>query len=576
VLADARTVSNEELIETDVCIVGAGPVGIALARELGADGPRVCVLESGSLDSTENFQDPLDGEVTGGDYPPLSRTRLRGFGGTATVWTSEVVRDMWGGRYGPLHEVDFEQRDDVPYSGWPFERPHLEPYYERAARICEIDPLWEDASVWEEPPRAVPLPLEGGVTTRIVRHGFRSVFTKTSRDWAATAESVTFYMHARALEIETDKTGSRARRVLVASSPGRSFRVAARLFVLALGGIENPRLLLLSRGAHGAGIGNEHDLVGRFFMDHPTASCRLFPAGPQAVERMALYDLRRRGDRFAMGSLGLTDETLRRERLLNSGSLIAPNVERQMRALQSVSTLRSPVHAKRLPDGALKELRNVVLGADAVAAAAYRRLVEKRPALERTTRLWPTTRLLNTLDIGHISGWSRLPFAGRRYRSFGVFQVLEQAPEPERRITLSSTKDGFGQALPRLHWFITNRELESMRRTQEILAAAFASSGLARLVKTDELAPEGDTLRHVFPTAYHHLGTTRMHPDPSQGVVDDDCRIHGMTNLFVTGTSVFPTGGYVNPTLTAVALAVRLADHVKAILQSVPEGTADS
>jgi choline dehydrogenase-like flavoprotein len=112
-----------------------------------------------------------------------------------------------------------------------------------------------------------------------------------------------------------------------------------------------------------------------------------------------------------------------------------------------------------------------------------------------------------------------------------------------------------------------------MRRTQQILATAFSQAGIGKLVGSDE-ATEGDALRNIFPTAHHHMGTTRMHTDPRHGVVDENCRVHAMTNLFVSGTSVFPTGGYINPTLTAIALSVRLADHVKGVLQSLPERAA--
>ena len=225
-----------------------------------------------------------------------------------------------------------------------------------------------------------------------------------------------------------------------------------------------------------------------------------------------------------------------------------------------------------MPPDALAHVRNAALGADVVAAEAYRRLLERVPALEPTTRLWPTTGLLDTLDTGHISGWSRLPFAGKRFKLFGLFQVMEQAPERERRITLSSRKDRFGQPLPRLHWFITEREQESMRRTQGLLGAAFARAGIGRLVTTVDLAGEDDVMRYVGPSAHHHLGTTRMHPDPEQGVVDENCRIHGTSNLYACGTSVFPTGGYINPTLTVVALATRLAGHIRTALQA--EGRA--
>src|SRR5436190_13228521 len=143
-----------------------------------------------------------------------------------------------------------------------------------------------------------------------------------------------------------------------------------------------------------------------------------------------------------------------------------------MRAVNSAVELNRAVQARRLPDKTTKHVFNVARGADAVATSAYRRLVDRVPALEATARFWPTSRLLDTYDIGHIAGWSRLPFVGRRFKSFGFFHVLEQAPESDRRVTLSSERDGFGRPIARLNWFISDQELQSMRRTQEIFAAA--------------------------------------------------------------------------------------------------------
>jgi choline dehydrogenase-like flavoprotein len=573
VLADARSLSAGESIEADVCVVGAGPAGLVIARELDSGGARVCVLESGTGDGIENPSDPLEAEVTGGEYP-IERARARGFGGTATIWTSEVARNKLGARYGRLQAVDLEHRAEVPFSGWPFDRRHLDPYYERAARICEIEPLLEEPAEWEKPPRLVPLPPGNALTTRIVRYGLQSVFTVRYRAWAEKSERVRVYLHARAVGLETDPDGFGVRHVVAASEPGRTFRVTARLFVLALGGIENARLLLSSSAAQDASFGNGNDLVGRFFMDHPTATCLFIPSGPKAVDRLVFYDTLPRDRGIAQGSLGLSEETIRNEGLLNSGLILAPSIERKMRALQAAGTLRDAARNRRLPDDAVKASCDLALGLDAVATAVYRRLVEKLPGLESTTRIWPTTRLLNTLDIGHISGWSRLPLAHRRFRSFGLYHTIEQAPEPDRRVTLSSRKDNFGLPLARLHWFISEREVDSMCRTQQIIAAALGRAGLGRVIATDQLAPEGDVRRSIFPSAYHHLGTTRMHRDADRGVVDENCLVHGMTNLFVTGTSVFPTGGYINPTLTVVALAVRLAEHLKTSLRQAPEAGA--
>jgi choline dehydrogenase-like flavoprotein len=558
-LADARAFSDGHVLEADVCIVGGGPVGLVLARELG-EGFSICVLESGSDDQAP--QSALPGEATGEPFEPLEDGRARGQAGTASIWNSEITRDGWGARYGLLQASDFERREHVPYSGWPFDLAHLVPYYDRAATVCGLGPFEDDPERWRVGARATPLDLGDEVETRVVRYGPRSVFTEDFTAWSRAAQHVTICLNARALEIRSDDSG-RATSIDAAASPGRTFGVRARVYVLAAGGIENPRLLLLSKGREPEGLGNRHDLVGRFFTDHPTAGYRLALASRETARRLAFYDTLVRNDDIAQGALGLTDATLLREGVLNSGSIVAPEIDRQMQALASAGTIAGALGSRSMPDGALENLRRLGLGLDAVATSAARLAIEKAPVLEPVGRVWPTTRLLNTLGVGHISGWSRLPAAHLRYKAFAVFQMIELAPEPERRITLSSTRDEYGQPHPRLHWFITEQERDSMRRTQEILGKALARAGVGRLSGLEH--PE------VFPTAHHHLGTTRMHVDEKQGVLDEHSAVHGMSNLFVAGTSTFPTGGYINPTLTAVALTIRLAERIKSIARSLPE-----
>jgi choline dehydrogenase-like flavoprotein len=577
-LVDARTLSPGDALKTDVCVLGAGPVGLTIARELAAHGASVYVLELGATDEEPGHptsNDGLRGEVSDPAYPELETTRAASFGGTVAIWTSEVARHQLGARYGLLQAIDLESRDSVAHSGWPFDRAQLDPYYARASDICEIAPFSEDPGEWELPPRTVRLPLGNDVTTRIVRYGFRSIFTEGYRSWAEAVPNVTVFLNACALEIETDESGTTADRVRAVSAPGRTFTVRPRVVVLALGGIENARLLLLSDGVTSAGLGNTHDLVGRFFMDHPTATGRFVPAAPRAVRRLGLYDTLSNNGGVGQGMLGLSESAIRREQLLNGGVILAPTLERWMQALSSATELSSAVRAGRIPDDAARHVLNVARGTDAVATSAHRRLVERVPMLEPTGRFWPTSRLLNTFDIGHIAGWSRLPFADRRFKSFGFFHVLEQAPEPERRVTLSPRRDRFGRRLARLQWFITERELGSMRRTQEIIAAEMSRAGLGRLLTTAELGPVDDITQNIFPSAHHHLGTTRMHRNPREGAVDENCRIHGTTNLFACGTSVFPTGGFINPTLTALALAVRLAEHIGAVTRTLPEARPD-
>ena len=283
-------------------------------------------LEHGSACSSEAPApgeapaDVLDGEVTGGTYEPLDAMRAQGVGGTSTLWSSEIVRARRGARFGRLRPVDFEQRADIPFSGWPFDRAELDPHYDRAAEICGIGALSDEPSAWQVTPRTVPLQLSDGIVTQIVRYGPGSIFTRDLPEAASRSEDVTLVVNARALRIEAEGGGGRVRRILAASAPGHTFQVEAQLFVLALGGIENARLLLLSNDDPETGLGNRQDVVGRLFMDHPTASCRLIPC--RAAERGAARALRHRlpPGTDGQGILGLADETVRREGLLNSGS----------------------------------------------------------------------------------------------------------------------------------------------------------------------------------------------------------------------------------------------------------------
>ncbi|HEY9819032.1 MAG TPA: GMC family oxidoreductase, partial [Candidatus Obscuribacterales bacterium] len=157
-------------------------------------------------------------------------------------------------------------------------------------------------------------------------------------------------------------------------------------------------------------------------------------------------------------------------------------------------------------------------------------------------------------------GWSKDSTAHQWFHSFDVLFVLEQEPDFSNRIILSSEHDQLGRLKAELHWQMSDRMLQSVVRSQDLLARAIAQVGLGTL----HLLRDLDNLP-VFESmgSHHHMGTTRMHPNPRQGVVDENCRVHGIDNLYIASSAVFPTGGYANPTLTIVALALRLADQIK-------------
>ena len=534
-LIDARTLGADAQIEADLCVVGAGPVGLTVALELGRAGRRVCVLDAGGATGTE----PVPGEVEGEPYPPLGDARRSGIAGTVALWNAELAPGRWGARLVPLDPSDFD--------GWPFDGAALEPFHARACELFGLGTFDPEPERW-----GVPVPLGEEVESAVYRFAPASVFAEDVRAELERSREVTCYVNARVLQLEEE--AGRITRARVASAPGRELTVAAPAFVLALGGIENARLLLLSELARDSP-------VGRFYMDHPTLRARLELAPGASADALALLDLRRDGGRLALGHLRLTEELRRREGLLTSGFIVAPSQERAERTRAAVATL---AHGPRTG----RALARALAGADLVALAAARKASARVPALRAGARVWPSLGLLNTLGLGPVSGWSRLPRTTRRFRVFDAYQVIEQPPESERRITLGQERDEYGQPLARLHWFVTDREVESAQRSQELLGQALAAAGLGRLVTSAELAPDGDPRTLLHPTAHHHLGAARMADDPARGVVDADSRVHGLANLFATGTSAFATGGFVNPTLTAVALALRLADHLSDTLTS--------
>jgi choline dehydrogenase-like flavoprotein len=543
VFIDARSVPNKKVIQTDVCIVGAGPAGITAARELAGQPFQVCILESGGREFDAYAQAFAEAENAGLPYWPLRYSRLRLFGGSS---------EHWGGWSTPLDDIDFQVRDWVPYSGWPFDKSHLDPYYERAQTVCRLGPYRYDAEFWqraehwpdgrERPPVALP---KDRVETRIFQ--VRALrFGQAYADEIGRAGNITVYLHANVVTIEATRNARAVTRLAVACVDGPRFFVAAKVFILATGGIENARLLLVSNGAQAGGLGNQHDLVGRFFMEHPYVESGLFL--PSALENLG--DLYKGGPAindgpYVVGVWKLSEDLVRREKLLNQCCVFGKVQDDSLERNEAVVSLRYLGRALRRgerPTDFWKHLGNVLGDIDAAGRAAYRLARDGAPLVQTV---------------------------------FYFSTQAEQAPNPDSRVTLSAQRDVFGQPLARLEWRFIPLDKRSMRRSQEVVGQALGQAGLARVQVTIDEDDEGWSTAPASGAqwtgprgAYHHLGTTRMHDDATRGVVDKNCRVHGLSNLFIAGGSVFPTGGFSNPTLTIVALAIRLADHVKRLMRS--------
>ena len=574
-MIDARQIPNGEIITTEVCVIGAGPAGIILARELAEQDFRVCLLETGGCETDEEIQSlAASAEQTIGDfYPNLQSLRQRQFGGTATAWGIQYGEDRTGARYIPLDPIDFEKRDWLPHSGWAISRSDLDSYYERAHAACQSGPYDYNVSTWERE-NTRPIPFQGDrVTTQMFQFGPSDIFNDEYRQQLAQSRNIQTVIYGTAVELETDELAQTVTQVRVATLAGNQFHISARLVVLATGGIENVRLLLMSDSHQQGGLGNQYDTVGRYFMDHPLIrSGLLIPQNSSVFKTLGLYDAHWVDGAMVIGKPVLTEQCKQEQQLLGISTAVFPrpakfrmNLLRMLfpqgkayhsEAVEATKVLLDALKKRKLPDNALKEITTCLTGLDDIIQYQWRK---------KNATAWGNPTLNSAAKYGFdIGGWANEENLEKAFNCFEVLHVTEQAPDPNNRITLGQTRDRLGCRKPQLYWRWNDIDIRSVQRSQQILAEEFAKAGIG----TMKFEQDKDLPHLLLASIHHHMGGTRMNEDPRQGVVDANCKVHGVSNLFIASSSVFPTGGYANPTLTIAALAIRLADRIKIEMQA--------
>ncbi len=512
-LTDARSIPDETLIDTDVCIVGSGAAGITLAKEFMGSAFRVTLIESGNLDFEPDTQSLYKGENVGHSYFPLDACRMRYLGGTT---------NHWGGTCRPLDRSDFEVRDWIPHSGWPFPKTELDPYYARAQPILQLGPYAYDADFWHTDKDPV-LPLGNErLYTAIFQQSPPTRFGEVYRPELTQDSNVVTFVHANVVDIETNETASEVTRLRIATLAGNRFWIRGKVFVLATGGIEVPRMLLTSNRVQKAGLGNQNDLVGRYFLEHPILFVGTVALSDPKTST-SLYEKHTLKDTVIKGFLAPTPDTQRRLKLLNFGA--RPTLTRWKslsKGVASYEALRRSYREGRLPNHLFEHLYNVISDIDDV----YRS--RNSPPKLLSLKFWQ-----------------------------------ESAPNPDSRVRLNDEKDALGLNRIDLDWRLTEQDKNNMALALKLVGEELGRAGIGRL----HLAKDFEELwAKRIAGSYHHMGTTRMSDDPRKGVVDRDTKVHGVANLYIASSSVFPVTGHANPTLTIVALAVRLADRIKGLM----------
>ncbi len=525
---DTRSLADGEVIEADICVIGAGPAGLAIATAFDGDGTQVALLESGDIGLDEETQALAAGEVVGIPYPDLDVVRLRMLGGST---------NHWGGNIRPLDAIDFEVRDWIPHSGWPFGLDALLPYYRLAAEFCGVP---SEAFEIESQRSAVGSEPWNFADDAIASQVFQTVGGEARalglyhEERLEESANITTYLFANVVDVVTDELATRVTELTIKTLNDKTLTARATHYVLAAGGIENPRILLLANKTKTAGLGNENDLVGRYFMEHLTSPdfAALFPSDPQLDFKFYKDFEADWGETW--GILTLPEKTQRQAQLVNARFQAAKIVNEFNKniddpAMQSLARLVNAGSRGRVPDDFGQHLANVIADIDDVAESGYYRLFHH-----------PDYPLV----------------------SIDLVVISEQIPNPDSRVYLGDTTDRFGQRRCVLDWRLTEQDSAILGRISEEVQRQFGRSGLGRVRVR---LPEGGYASINPHPHYHHMGTTRMDSDPRLGVVDANCRLHALPNLFVAGSSVFPTVGNVNPTLTIIALAYRLSDHLKAL-----------
>ncbi|MFC3424732.1 FAD-dependent oxidoreductase [Rhizorhabdus histidinilytica] len=517
----------------DVAVIGAGAAGITVCRRLLAEGLSVILLESGGFDHEPGPSALNAGENVGEDYYRLEDARLRFFGGTTAIW---------GGRCAEFDPIDFERRPWIPHSGWPFGHDEIAPYYAEARAAFGLPRILPDLAEALDPLLPAFAGDELATPTWLFDERFDRFSHANSRD-LLDHPRCTVVTHATVREIMAAGSARGVERLLVRNLAGRRLAVTARHYVLAAGGIENPRLLLASRSVMRCGLGNGHDQVGRYFMEHPHARGGKVVGG-------ATWALLRAFGRHRVGALSVAP-------LIAA----APALQAREGLLNTSLTLAG---------------RRPAEGRQALLLAAYERIKHDTAPTARGRHLWKMMkRTVNSLQkvVDPARPWA-LEKLG--LTDLALVVRAEQAPNPDSRVKLGDALDATGMPRAQLDWRTSAIDVDSVRGLVDALGRELRRLGLGRVEPAPWLAEEPrrwttDPLISTHPIGgYHHMGTTRMSDDPRRGVTDVHGRVHGLDNLHVAGSSLFPTSGWANPTLTIVALAMRTADRLADRLRAAP------
>jgi choline dehydrogenase-like flavoprotein len=536
-------INSLDNFERDVCIVGAGPVGIALALELSRLGKTVLLLESGGPGVRNDVQSLSDAIIKDpSSHVPMNIAVQRRLGGTS---------NLWGGRCVPLDALDFEPRPVLKQSAWPIAATDLAPFLAKASKYLGCG----EAVFTKEIP-GLKTSSKDFLTDRLERWSSRPVMRTAHLAELRKSSRLALCLLATVVGFKFEGDDF-LREISVRGPDGARAVIRARQVVLAAGGLENTRLLLeMQRDAPGR-FGGPDGPLGRYYMGHLTGSIAnivikspVLDAGMDYFNDAQGYCLRRR--------FWPNPELQRRHRLTNVTlrtefpSTYDPGHGNGVLSLAYLGLSFRPLSRHLVPE----VVRQTHLGDGIPDRAAHWRNVAKD--LPHIATFFPKYLYRRYVSRSRTHSF----FERCSARLYRLRYHAEHLPNPDSRVTLSDERDAYGLRRLAVDFRYTVSDVEPIIRSHECFSEWLSASKLGTLQWTAAKEQRISQITSQARDGRHQIGSTRMGRTEKTAVVDKDCRVFGIDNLFVAGTSIFPTSGHANPTLTAVAFAMRLAQKL--------------
>jgi choline dehydrogenase-like flavoprotein len=536
----------------DAVVIGAGPAGIVLAHELGRLGHSVLLLESGGLKSSAASEGLNRGSIADSSlHPPADWFRRRVLGGASTIW---------GGRLAPLTPLDLEARPKLGLPGWPISYAELSRFYLNAMACCEggqYNFTIDAAAPGGLRPILANVISDDVTDARIERFSRPTDFGRKYYGILRNSNKITLVLNATVTTLLLGENGGHADGVLVRTLSGKLFRVEGKKIIIASGGLEAPRLLLASARLPGQAALNRYHQLGRYYMSHLAGVFGEFHPSP---------------DNSVFHGYGRSRDGVYYRRRLT----VTEAAQRHYDMGAAIARLHHPAPAD--PSHGLGILSALVLGQKFITREYASRLHgrgEGRIAAHLGNILASPVKTfggLSHLAAGRLWARRKLPSLVAPLGRLGYTLDFhaEQLPNWKSSLRLDDACDRLGVPRLMIDWRITAQDRHTIERAASLFHASLNAPGVGVFSYSPETV--ADEILGFGAYGGHHLGATRMSETPQSGVVDRNLRVHGIENLYVVGGSVFASSAAANPTLTVVALALRLAAHLATLLsrETVP------